>query len=206
MSLAATAWAWTVRGLTMPQRIVLLRLADRARNGDGRTWPSVETLAEEVEMAESTTRQAIRDLEDRRLVRVDKTRGRVSNTYTLPVANPPAHDTQPTGSRWVNPPAHDTQPTGSRHLTHRLPAPNLEGTYKEPRVDRPATPKGRPSDAQAGTARRVDPDDPVGRAEAARLARDRQAADCPRCDDHGLIEHEGDRWEVCDHQRRAGHA
>ncbi len=46
VSLEATRWAWTVPGLTTAQRVVLLRLADRARS-DGRAWPSVAALADE---------------------------------------------------------------------------------------------------------------------------------------------------------------
>jgi len=54
MSDESVARAWSVRGLSAVQRVVLLRLADRARSGSGRTWPSVRTLAEECELAAST--------------------------------------------------------------------------------------------------------------------------------------------------------
>ena len=74
MSLDATRWAWDVPGLSTAQRVVLLRLADRARP-DGRAWPSVAALADECGLGETATRRAIRDLEAQGVVAVDRPAG-----------------------------------------------------------------------------------------------------------------------------------
>ena len=58
MSLVATRWAWSLRGLRPAQKLVLLSLADRAGE-DGVCWPSIPRLARDTGLNEKTVRAAI---------------------------------------------------------------------------------------------------------------------------------------------------
>lgn len=134
MSHAAVAWAWTVRGLSPAQRVVLLRLADRAQASSGRTWPSVETLAGECELSPTTVREALADLAARAVIAVERSRGRRSNSYLLLTSNPPIPDGLPGSpthqSPTSNPPVGPIQPTNRARPTHQSPTPNRERTGK----------------------------------------------------------------------------
>lgn len=103
MSHIATQWAWNQR-LPPQRKLVLMRLADRA-DKHGRCRPSVTLIAEECSMSVRTVQRHLRDLEQDKLVEVEK-RYRLngsqrSNGYLLcaiPLAAPASDVTPPTTS------------------------------------------------------------------------------------------------------------
>jgi hypothetical protein len=95
-----TAWAWDVRDVTATQKVVLVRLADRANN-TGWAWPSVTSLAEDTGLCERAVRQALRDLEGRGLVMTEQSKGGQANIYRLQTTRQ-----QVPGQERTNPAAH----------------------------------------------------------------------------------------------------
>jgi hypothetical protein len=202
----ATAWAWKVRGLTKVQRLVLLRLADRARKGTGRAWPGIPKLADDCELSESATRQAVHDLEAYKALAIEEqSRGGRASVYVVPIHNPPPagglSQPEPTGSRGVNPPAERARPTGSRWVTHRRAVGNQERTRKnqEGAPDPAAAARGGRTGANGNPAVAAEAD-AVGRAEAARARARAKASSCPRCDEHGWLTHDDGSVSRCDHR------
>ena len=63
MSVRAMAWAWRVDGLPAAQKLVLLRLADAARDDGTEARPSVATIMRETGLGRTAVYQAIRSLE-----------------------------------------------------------------------------------------------------------------------------------------------
>jgi hypothetical protein len=117
-------WAWEVRDLTIPQRLVLVRLCDRA-NGNGRAWPSVPNLARDCGMSSNAARTALHALADKGLITLSQSRGRVSNSYVVRGPNPP-----PDGGLNGTPTPHlkvVQPPTGWGVTLH-----GVEGNPKEP--------------------------------------------------------------------------
>ena len=86
MSFEATQRAWAIRGLTAPQRLVLLRLAEHA-GPDSCAWPSIRLLIEYTELSERTVRDALRALEAAGHIKTEhrqNERGNpISNRYRL---------------------------------------------------------------------------------------------------------------------------
>jgi hypothetical protein len=187
VSNGATHWAWTIRGLSKSQRLVLLRLADRARAATGRTWPTVGTLATECELSEWSTRRALRHLADRGLIGVDQSRGYRPSTYTVQAENPGAN-------RGVNPVRNRAEPGDRPRRTLAEPAPYPGEVQEKFRARRPVpTASGRagaPEDDAAG----------VAETEAVRALDRALAAGCSRCDAYGVIEHADGTVERCTHQ------
>ena len=62
MSIKIMSQCWAVSGISPPQKLVLLALADHADDA-GLCWPSVATISERTGLSESTTRRAIAELE-----------------------------------------------------------------------------------------------------------------------------------------------
>jgi DNA-binding transcriptional MocR family regulator len=85
MSNAALTQAWAVTGITQCQKLVLVRLADRA-NERMQTWPSLERIATECCCSRSTVAKNIKELVDIGLVVSERRtgpHGSTSNMYTL---------------------------------------------------------------------------------------------------------------------------
>ena len=62
MSIKIMSQCWMVSGISPPQKLVLLALADHADDA-GLCWPSAATISERTGLSESTTRRAIAELE-----------------------------------------------------------------------------------------------------------------------------------------------
>lgn len=81
-------WARGIRGLTPPQKLVLIVLASYA-NGDGECWPSIVALAEDTGAGKSTVRRVLGELEAADLIerepryRRDGAGGRTSSLYRI---------------------------------------------------------------------------------------------------------------------------
>ncbi len=71
MSYEATRYVYDLRGITPPQRAVLVRLADHA-NDDGKAWPSIRSLAATTSLSLRTVQRALRDLETLGFIRINR--------------------------------------------------------------------------------------------------------------------------------------
>lgn len=67
MSLEGTIWAWSVPEITPTQKLVLLRLADRA-NVHRLAWPSITSLENDTGLGRSTVIRALKKLIEYRLI------------------------------------------------------------------------------------------------------------------------------------------
>lgn len=75
--------AWTLSGLKPAQKLVLVRLADRA-NDSGKCWPGLDSIAVDCGLHRSTVIRHIEGLEDSGLLEIERQRGRgCSNQYRL---------------------------------------------------------------------------------------------------------------------------
>lgn len=77
MSVDATRWAWSQRGLSPSQKLVLLSMADRAGE-QHECWPSIKRLCFDTGLYRETVMAAIVLLEERGLIRATRAQGRVS--------------------------------------------------------------------------------------------------------------------------------
>jgi DNA-binding MarR family transcriptional regulator len=68
MSFTATKWAWKQRGLTAPQKLVLLRLAEQAKEATLVCWPGQLHISDFTGLKERTVRGALKVLETRGLI------------------------------------------------------------------------------------------------------------------------------------------
>ncbi|MEZ1817364.1 helix-turn-helix domain-containing protein [Pseudomonas aeruginosa] len=120
MSTIIMTQCWPLQGMSAPQKAVLISLADNS-NDDGVCWPSVAKIAERTCLSERAVRNALRWLEDAKILISHQRNGR-STWYTVTPASyapgttcPPAPDAAP--------PRHDVPPT---------PAPGAPRTVIEP--------------------------------------------------------------------------
>ncbi len=135
MSVHITSRAWKTEGLSMTQKIVLVKLADNASD-QGQCWPSVPTIAKECSCTERAVYSAIKELE--RLGHI--TRRIRSGTSTVYMVNPcttftpetdsPLNDIHPTPEPTSPPPLNVVHTTPER----RSPKPSrtVKRTIKEP--------------------------------------------------------------------------
>lgn len=135
MSVHITSRAWKTEGLSMTQKIVLVKLADNASD-QGQCWPSVPTIAKECSCTERSVYSAIKELE--RLGHI--TRRIRSGTSTVYMVNPcttftpetdsPLHNIHPTPEPASPPPLNVVHNTPER----RSPKPSrtVNRTIKEP--------------------------------------------------------------------------
>ncbi|QIE86763.1 helix-turn-helix domain-containing protein [Pseudomonas nitroreducens] len=123
MSTVIMSQCWPLQGMSAPQKAVLISLADNA-NDEGVCWPSVAKVAERTCLSERAVRNAIRWLEESKILTSHQRHGR-SSWYTVTPASyapgtacPPAPD--------ADLPRHDVPPT---------PAPGAPITVIEPSVE-----------------------------------------------------------------------
>ncbi|MFY9975806.1 MAG: DnaT-like ssDNA-binding domain-containing protein [Chromatiaceae bacterium] len=87
MSRAARDWAWSCRGLTLAQRLVLLALAERASDLGDSCFPSLRQLERMTELSRRGITKALSGL-DGRLIERDRGGPRRSTSYRLLLAVP----------------------------------------------------------------------------------------------------------------------
>lgn len=87
VSFKALAWAAQLRGLTWPERGVLIKLADHARDETELAWPSVDNIAKWAGVDERTVRRILGKLLERGLIEVaganKRSGGKHSTTYRI---------------------------------------------------------------------------------------------------------------------------
>ena len=96
MSVRMMTLAWDVSGLTAPEKLVLLALADHAGD-DGRCWPSMSRIAAKSDMTPRGARGIVRRLETAGLVRTEQSPGRRVNVYRLTIN--PERPSEPNAER-----------------------------------------------------------------------------------------------------------
>jgi len=123
MSTIIMTACWPLQSMSPAQKAVLISLADNA-NDEGVCWPSVSRICERTCLSERAVRNALRWLEEVKLLTSHQRNGR-STWYTVTPASyapgskcPPAPDAPP--------PRHDVPPT---------PAPDAPRTVKEPSIE-----------------------------------------------------------------------
>ena len=82
MSAKATFWAWQQKGLSSSAKLVLLCLADCHNADSGRCDPSASYISEQTELNVKTIPTAIKKLQERGILFVDKRKGK-TDFYTL---------------------------------------------------------------------------------------------------------------------------
>jgi len=82
LSAKATFWAWSLRGLTSSQKLVLLCLGDNHNGDTGRCDPSVNFIADKTGLNRKTVMQATSELEKIGLIGTQKRFG-TSTNFTL---------------------------------------------------------------------------------------------------------------------------
>lgn len=90
MSVGWMSAVWTGSEARGTARLVLLALADNARDDDGVAWPSVATLARKCRVDERTVQRAIGALVELQEVAVEPQRG-CSNRYRLLIPRTPVN-------------------------------------------------------------------------------------------------------------------
>ena len=102
MSFFAIAWAFDHRGLTPPQRLTLMGLADYA-DDDNKAFPLIRTLAEKVELSDSAVSRAITDLVKMGLVeRTEQFRedgSQINSSYEILIGAYPGRGSRLPGGR-----------------------------------------------------------------------------------------------------------
>ena len=82
MSVHFTSMAWRVQGLSMAQKLVLLKISDNA-NDNGEAWPSISRMADECSCHRSSIIRAVSELEAAGILKVISGGKGRSNRYTL---------------------------------------------------------------------------------------------------------------------------
>lgn len=96
MSNRALNWAWSIDGLSTAEKLVLIRLADRA-NSEGRCFPGLDSLASDCGVHRTTIIRAVRKLERMNLLAVHRQGGRNKpNHYQLKLLH---HATESEGAK-----------------------------------------------------------------------------------------------------------
>lgn len=133
MSIAAIQWSWTVKGLSPPERLVLMNLADRA-NDHGECWPGFGTIRDDTELSRRSVVNAVNKLKALGLLTI---RHRVesgqhhSNVYTLGVVHQMHHLVQD---------------------MHQGSAPDALGVVHQVHPEPKGEPKGNPQEASGAIA------------------------------------------------------
>jgi hypothetical protein len=70
MSIAALNWAFSLRGVSVSQKVVLISLANFS-DESGYSFPAIKTIAEMSCMSDSSVRRALVDLCEREILRID---------------------------------------------------------------------------------------------------------------------------------------
>ena len=129
MSLEAMTWAIEMNGLTPTENHVLLLLANRHNKDSGLCYPSIPRICTESGLGRSTVIRAIKRLEGRGLLTIEKTFGK-SNYYRLQtsITEIPVSERHPFQRA--------TAPVSERHPTSVTVTPEPKVTQKNPKSQR----------------------------------------------------------------------
>jgi DNA-binding MarR family transcriptional regulator len=132
MSIQYMNSAWALSGISVAEKLLLLKLADRA-NDDGECFPGQAKLAEHCSMSERALRDNLKRLADRGLIEVEHRNhgsGRKTNVYRLLIGS--TSTANKCESRPAESAGREAVPTGRLRHPDRQPAAGR--LYKEPSV------------------------------------------------------------------------
>ncbi|HPB75907.1 MAG TPA: helix-turn-helix domain-containing protein [Chromatiaceae bacterium] len=142
MSVQASSWAWSVRGLPSHLKLTLLAMAD-ACNAGGYCYPGQDRLADLIECSDRQIRRNIQALAERALIEVlirpGHGNGRHSNAYQLALPGRGGNRTSTSGRQ----PDNQDRATGHPmpgNRTSRVGQPDIAMSY-EPLVEPSEEPK-----------------------------------------------------------------
>ena len=126
MSIEAMTWAIELRGLTPSENLVLFLLANRHNKDSGLCYPSMSRIAEEGGMARRTVIRAVKSLEKKGLLTIEKTFGKTHH-YRLhtSVTVTPVTESHPSQK--------DTPPVTESHNTRDTVSHEPKRTRKNPK-------------------------------------------------------------------------
>jgi len=126
MSLEAMTWAIELEGLTPTENHVLLLLANRHNKDSGLCYPSIPRLCNESGMHRATVIRAIKRLENRGVLTIEKTFGK-ANHYRLhtSITELPVAESYPSHKA--------TTPVAESDYTRRTVRPEPKRTVKNPK-------------------------------------------------------------------------
>jgi hypothetical protein len=138
MSVQAIHAVWQIRGLTTPERLVLLCIADHINNGTGKAWPSISRIANQTEIKDQRhIRRVIQGLASKGALGIERSAGK-GNIYSLtqgpqtPGVTPPQGLDTP-GLQTPHPGSTDPGTQGCATRGPRVPTPpEPERTVNEP--------------------------------------------------------------------------
>lgn len=94
MSTIIMSQCWPLDGMSIAQKAVLISLADNA-NDQGVCWPSIPTIARRVCASERAVQNAIKWLEQAKVVRANRANGRHTSYMVTPAAYSPPQEIHP---------------------------------------------------------------------------------------------------------------
>ncbi|MCM2543889.1 helix-turn-helix domain-containing protein [Burkholderia glumae] len=94
MSTMIMSACWPLEGMSIAQKAVLISLADNA-NDQGVCWPSIPTIAKRVCGSERAVQNAIKWLEDAKIVMANRSNGRHTSYTITPAAYSPPQEMHP---------------------------------------------------------------------------------------------------------------
>ena len=112
MSTVIMSACWPLEGMSIPQKAVLISLADNA-NDYGVCWPSIPTIARRVCGSERAVQNAIRWLEQAGAVTADRSNGRHTSYMITPETYRPPSDSTPAARAGVKTASNASNPRGS---------------------------------------------------------------------------------------------
>ncbi|WP_256658228.1 helix-turn-helix domain-containing protein [Pseudomonas sp. DG56-2] len=139
MSTIVMTACWPLQGMSPAQKSVLISLSDNA-NDDGVCWPSVARIAERTCLSERAVRNALRWLEEVKILTAHMRAGR-STWYTVsPYSYDPGSKCPPAPD--ADPPRQEMPPTPAPDAGHPGTScpQNRKGTIKEPSGSSASTP------------------------------------------------------------------
>jgi AraC-like DNA-binding protein len=115
-------------------KLVLMGIANHQR--DNRAWPSVATLAGYAEVSERHVQRILRDLEEQRLITVQRSKGvKGLNVYALNIICPPDCDRTPNHRRGVTPRSPRGDISRTLGVTPRSPEPVSINQYRTSEIE-----------------------------------------------------------------------
>ncbi len=127
---------WPLQGLTPAQKSVLISLADNA-NDEGVCWPSVAKIGERTCLSERAVQQAIKVLNECKVLRIESRQGRSTMFTVTPAAFAPQQKVHPRKkcTPAANAPTPATAAPQPPQEVHPTPAAAAPRTVIEPSVE-----------------------------------------------------------------------
>jgi len=114
MSYQATNWAWKIKGVTGPEKLILLAIADRHNADTGECYPTLGRIADDTCMSRDTVKRATAAIVEKGIISrslVSDSSGRVLG-YKYHIKIDTGAEITPEGAHSTPPPVHTAPPEG----------------------------------------------------------------------------------------------